>query len=276
MKAKRRQSGITLMEMTVVVAAVALLGVLGLPAISAFLNSLASSGPTKAMISAALSSARAIAVKERHYAGIRFQKAYDPKGPLEADQYMVFIVHDVDKTKLANGFRAVEGLEPIKLPEAVGVMDLKVVNRTDSRPHVKCEDNHINLDSEIDDQKELTDTTSFSIIFSPSGKLVKHRVEISNRDGFRQPTSLSHSMDDIFNSPENIKDNKTGMFIQDDYFNGSPPDRGLGPELSRNGFIIYERDKFKAAFENGRAWSDYLKNLDAIYINPYVGTIIEK
>ncbi len=114
------------MEMTVVVAAVALLAVLGLPAISAFLNSLASSGPTKAMISAALSSARAIAAKEHRYAGIRFQKAYDPKGPLEAVQYMIFIVHDVAKTDRANGFRAVEGLEPIRLPEAVGVMDLRI------------------------------------------------------------------------------------------------------------------------------------------------------
>ena len=257
-----KQSGITLMEMTVVVAAVALLAVLGLPAINAFVNSLVSSGPTKAMISVALSSARAIAVKEQHYAGIRFQKAYDPKGPLEAPQYMVFIVHDVDKTDLANGFRAVEGLEPIRLPEAVGVMDLRY--RTNSSAEYSG-DAPIVEDGDIDEPNELRDTTTFSIIFSPSGKLVVHDVRVRNRDG------KTNSKDDIFNTKPNVEDEKIAMFYQDDYTN-----LGLGQEASRNSFIIYDRDKFRAAFENSRAWSDYLKNLDAIYINPYVGTIIEK
>ena len=79
--------------------------------------------------------------------------------------------------------------------------------------------------------------------------------------------------DDIFNTLTKITHptDPYGMFVQDDY-----PELGLEEEPSRNSFIIYERDKFKAAFENERAWSDYLQNLDAIYINPYVGTIIEK
>lgn len=241
------------MEMIVVVAAVALLAVLGLPAISAFVNSLASSGPTKAMISAALSSARAIAAKEHRYAGIRFQKAYDPKGPLEAVQYMIFIVHDVAKTDRANGFRAVEGLEPIRLPEAIGIIDLDPIGN----------------DTDIDEESEVVNATTFSIIFSPSGKLVIHEVRTRNRDGI----SGISSEDDIFNTLAKITHptDPYGMFVQDDY-----PELGLEEEPSRNSFIIYERDKFKAAFENGRAWTDYLKNLDAIYINPYVGTIIEK
>ena len=238
------------MEMTVVVAAVALLAVLGLPAISAFVNSLVSSGPTKAMISAALSSARAIAAKEHRYAGIRFQKAYDPKGPLEAVQYMIFIVHDFDKTGLENGFRAVEGLEPIRLPDAVSVMDLRINGNE-----------KVDFDSEIDTLKEVRDTTTFSVVFSPSGKLVIHKVRTRNRDG------TASSKDDVFNTLTKITHptDPYGMFVEDN-----------ADEPSRNSFIIYERDKFRAAFDNERAWSDYLKNLDAIYINPYVGTIIEK
>lgn len=271
MKSKFRQSGVTMMEMTVVTAVVALLAVFGLPAIRTFTNSFETQGSTKAMISAGLASARAIAAREQRYAGIRFQNAYreDDKGC----QYMIFIVHDRDRTDLANGFRAVEGVEPIKLPDTVGVMDLIVVKRTDVRPHVKCEDNRIYLDNEIDQPKELTDTTTFSIIFSPAGKLVRHKVEIRNRDGFRQPTSLNDSMDDIFNSPQNIEKFKTGMFVQDDYFSGLPPDLGLGPELSRNRFIIYDKTVFEKVDGNKR-WSDYLKDLDFIYINPYTGRMI--
>jgi prepilin-type N-terminal cleavage/methylation domain-containing protein len=254
MNIKRKQSGMTLMEITVVVAIVALLAVFGLPAIRAFVNSLESKGPTEAMINAALSSARAIAVKEQRYAGIRFQQAYDPRGPLEAPQYMVFIIHDpADRpngTNLVNGFRAVEGLQPIKLPDSVGVMEV------------------VNSDGEIDDNPsgELTDKTSFSIIFSPSGRLVIHKVQIRNRNGQINDSSK----DDIFNVESNVEIG-IGMFVQD----GDVVVPGLQEEPSRNSFVIYERDKFKAVNKDNR-YNGYLKNLEVIYINPYTGTIIER
>ena len=266
MNTKRKQSGITLMEMTVVVAIVALLAAFGLPAIRTFVNSLESKGPAEAMINAALSSARAIALKEQRYAGIRFQCAYEPnnpKGALASPQYMIFIINETNRDlsgNLANGFRVVEGIEPIKLPDSIGVMEV------------------INSDGEVDDNPsgELTNKTSFSILFSPAGKLVIHDVRVRNRDGVYQPDNSDsdkdkHSMDDIFNSLVNIRDYGVGMFIQDDY---GP--LGFVEEPSRNAFIIYERDKFKAAFEKGLAYSDYLKNLAPIHINPYTGTIIKQ
>ena len=112
MKPKCRQSGVTLTEMTVVIAVVALLTVFGLPAIRAFFSSFETQGGTKAMISAALSSARAIAAKEQHYAGIRFQE------DLYGHQYIIFIIQD--PAIGAYFFRAVEGLESIKLPACWG------------------------------------------------------------------------------------------------------------------------------------------------------------
>jgi hypothetical protein len=64
-----------------------------------------------------------------------------------------------------------------------------------------------------------------------------------------------------------------GMFIQDDY-----AELGLGKESSRNNFIVYEEQKFKRAYAQGRAWSEYLVKLtpEVIYINPYTGTIINQ
>ncbi|MHC4088560.1 MAG: type II secretion system protein, partial [Planctomycetota bacterium] len=186
MKIRYKQSGRTLAEMTVVIAAIVLLGSFGLPAVRALLDSFESGTGAKPVISAALASARAIAAKEQRYAGIRFQKAYnsdDPLNPLggvlEAAQYMVFIVHDFDKTGLVSGFRAVEGLEPIKLPDSVGVIDLSLIG----------------ADVDIDEPFELNNATAFSIIFSPSGKLVIHNVRARNRDGYYQrtkPTELYH------------------------------------------------------------------------------------
>ncbi|UCC22774.1 MAG: hypothetical protein JSW23_01520 [Planctomycetota bacterium] len=280
MRARSRQSAVTLTEMTVVVAAVALLVVFGLPAIRTFISSFESEGGARTLISAALASARAIAAREQHYVGIRFQKAYHPRDPLEAAQYMIFIIHDQPNTKLANGFRAIEGIEPIKLPDSVGVMDLIVVERSGSRPNVVCKDERIKSSSDIDDERELIDTTSFSIVFSPSGKLVKHVVETSNRDGIRQPRTKLDSMDSVFNGEDNIRDNSIGMFVQDDYFKESPPDLGLGPECGRNSFVIYDRDEFKDVLRSATAWrrAEYLVDLEKsmIYINPYTGTLINK
>ena len=262
MKAKPNQSGLTLIETTVVIAVVALLAVLGLPAIRTFLNSFELQSGTKAMISAALSSARAIAAKEQHYAGIRFQNRYQED--VNGCQYMIFIVHDFDSTGLENGFRAVEGTEPIKLPDAVGAMDLR--HRTDYLDPKNPADTPINYDDEINEPKEVRDTTAFSIIFSPSGKLVIHGVRVRNRNG----ETGSSSEDDIFNTEHNVKDEKMAMFYQDDY-----ADMGLGQEPSRNSFIIYDRTQLDKVDKN-RRYDDYLSDLEVIYINPYTGTMIKR
>ena len=260
MRAEPRQCGLTLTEMTVVVAIVAMLVVFGLPAIRALLSSFETQGGTKAMISAALASARAIAAKERHYAGIRFQNRYreDNKGC----QYMIFIIHDPDPhgTDLANGFRAVKGINPIKLPDNVGVMDLKLGSTAQD----------IDSYDEIDDDWELTDTTTFSIVFSPSGKLVIHDVQVRNKDG--KPKGNNSSEDDIFNTRSNVTNlsNPVGMFIQDDY-----DFLGLTKEPSRNEFIIYDRADFDKLNRN-RRYDDYLRHLEVIHINPYTGTMINK
>jgi prepilin-type N-terminal cleavage/methylation domain-containing protein len=278
MKAKSRQSGLTLVEMTTVIAIVALLTAFAIPAVRTLFNSLGSAGSVKGMISAALASARAIAAKEQRYVGVRFQQ------DLEGHQYMVFVINDPEATGLAWGFCAVEGIQPVKLPDNIGVMDLTIV--TDRRTGT-FNYNEIRLDDPfptvaqrniyIDEDFELTDTTTFSIIFSSTGKMVLHDVRTRNRDGDYRPMNLNDSMDDVFNSPENIKNNNTGMFVQDDYFgnNSYPADMGfgLGPEISRRSFVIYDKIQF-AKVDPNRRWTDYLRTLEVIYINPYTGTIV--
>ncbi len=67
------------------------------------------------------------------------------------------------------------------------------------------------------------------------------------------------------------------MFYQDDYFSAAWPALSLGPEPSRNSFVIvYEKEKFEQALARGRAWSDYLAQTapNRIYINSYTGTMI--
>ena len=286
MKRKFKQPGISLMEMTVVVSIVALLAVLAMPAVRALIGSFETSGGARCMISAALSTARGIAAKEQHYAGVRFQKAYNPDDPnnlLNAPQYMIFIVQDTAIG--AYFFRAVDGLQPIKLPESIGVMDLIRVSRDYNPGNYQTYitgETRIGNDAMIAGQSDLIDTTAFSIVFSPSGKMVIHKVRVRNKNGFVDSAgNLDISYDDVFNKKARV-DAGLAMFCQDDYFDpdlNSYQDFGLGPESSRNRFIIYETEKFRQAYSKDRAWTDYLSRAAVegmICINPYTGTIINK
>lgn len=276
MTARHKQSGLTLTEMVVVIATISLLVAFGVPALRVLFESFESNSGGKSMISAALSNARAIAAKEQRYAGIRFQQ--DSTG----NQYMIFIMHDFKRTGLSPGFRAVEGLKPIKLPESLGVTDLMVrtnhgTNWTDAEDlsDEPLTVNHLddaNPQNFGPDRKNryITDATTFSIIFSPSGKLVMHEVRVRNRDGIYQPNNAvtnKASMDSIFNSPENITNYGVGMFIQDDY-----AELGLGAESSRNKIVLYDKIRFDKSDVAKRF--NYLRSLELVYINPYTGTII--
>ncbi|MDD5327648.1 MAG: hypothetical protein PHY02_07535 [Phycisphaerae bacterium] len=272
----RTKPGLSLMEEIVVIAIIALLVVFGLPAARSLYKSVEAESGGKAMISAAFSAARAIAAKEQRYAGVRFQYAYykdDPNNaPLKASQYMIFIIYQPRKnlsSQQTDGdiFTAVKGIKPIKLPDSVGVMDL---NLGSPNP-----DQIVDNDNRIDSDWELIDTTSFSIVFSPSGKLTVRTVQTRNRKGVYRPSDPVGSWyDDIFNSIENIRDNNIGQFVQDDY-----SELGLVEEPSRRSFIIYDRTVFEKA-NPARRYTDYLKyfvdNHKETYINPYTGTMIEQ
>lgn len=116
MKLTRRQFGLTLTELLVTVAVAAVLMALAVPAARRITETMRDSAGARALIGAALNNARAIAVREGRYAGVRFQQTADGK------TYMIFIVHDPSSvaeggTGLANGFRPVKGRKPILLPD---------------------------------------------------------------------------------------------------------------------------------------------------------------
>jgi hypothetical protein len=222
----------------------ALLAGLALPAARMIIDSFESGDSARSMISAALASARAIAAKERKYAGIRFQNEYERSD--RDPQYMVFIIQDPNLDDsftisrpftVVDGFRAVKGLKPMKLPETVGVVEL------------------VGDIAEIDDDVKVMENTTFSVVFSPRGKLVIHDVQVLREN----------ARDKVFNEA-----GSDAMFV-DDYYGSDP---AFHRERSQNSFIIYDRTIFGNLDVPGRF--DYLRGLEVVYINPYMGTLISK
>ena len=175
------------------------------------------------------------AAQHQRYAGVRFQR------DLNGDQYIIPIIHDPDIAPFA--FRAVRGRKPLRLPENLSVMEV------------------ITSAGEIADPCSIPDKTTFSIVFSPSGKLVIHKVRVyrANPD------------DSVFNDAAKVA-NDSAMFQKDSDKN--PP---FKKEDSRNAFIIYDKNRFEQLYEidPDTAWSRYLQHLQPVFINPYTGTIIE-
>ena len=149
----------SLTEILVVVGIIAVLMGVSIPAAKQLAGSFETGTGVRQLINAALSNARAIAVREQAYAGVRFQENKD------GNNYMIFIVHDNAATGYANGFRAVTGRKPMKLPEDVSV----------SVPRL-------------------------SVVFSPQGKLTIHPVRAYNKDA--SPDDSSN--DTIFNTLYNV------------------------------------------------------------------------
>ena len=282
MNTSYKKNGFSLTEMVVVVAIIGLLAALGLPAIRALQKSFESGSGPKSMINAALSTARAIAAKEQRYVGVRFELDFHD------NQYMIFIIHDPESTGLSNGFRALEGQKPIKLPPDFRVIDME--NRASDNPEtIRDEKIGFNLSTlTFDDFPEasdgqtypvLRDTSCFSVVFSPNGKLVQHPVRVRNRDGIYKPDNSipgKVSMDDIFNSPENIINFNVGMFLQDDDWDGYGlgPRGSLGIEMSRNKLFIFEKSYFEQ-LKNDEDKLDYLMSLEPVLINQYTGTLVK-
>ena len=274
MIAKSKKHGFSLTEMVVVVAIIALLTALGLPAIRSLQKSFETGSGVKATINAALSTARAIAAREQRYAGVRFQ--LDTHG----NQYMIFIIHDSEKTGLSNGFRALEGQKPIKLPEDFRVISLFLHANEETDPGAPLNPGFLgDIDVEnfsvSSDSKYLRDMLCFSVIFSPNGQIVIHEVRVRNRNGIHEPDN-GESNDDIFNSLTSIQNRGIGMFIQDDY-----GEYGYGEESSVNSFYIYDKSIFNklgsgmSGTQAGVPRFEYLKSLEPVFINQYTGTLIK-
>ena len=287
---KLRRPGLTLTELLITIVIIVMLAAFSIPAIDAFVNSLGSTGSAAALINAALSSARAMAVKEQRYVGIRFQFYYNPNQTsflADRDMYMIFI--EQNPRLGAYFFTAVDGIKPVKLPPNIGVTDLTIVlDRSDVFPNeteqielikktaAEAEVYFLNPDPRIV-QKNLQDISTFSIVFSPAGNLAVHRVMVRNKDGFKPGDSRGISSDEVFNIYDIVLNNVSlgiATFMQDDY-----PDNGLGPEPSRRYFLIFERDKFTQGIVKGSLYSSYLQPLiitkGLTLVNPYTGTLIQ-
>jgi hypothetical protein len=222
-----------------------------------------------------MSNARAIAIREGHYAGVRFQQ--DSAGR----QYLVLVIHDPNQTGLANGFRVAEGRKPMALPQNVGVMSCRVQKKYDNGlfDSDRTDDWDLASNPSMADtclntnvsHVGMNDATTFSIVFNPSGKFVVHLVRVDSKD----------SNDKVFNTSTKVH-NGEALFRQDESESPTTPSDGYQEENSVSGFRIYDKRelaKAQAITPTPKPWTAVptgLSNLDTEFVNPYTGELVKK
>jgi len=271
----------SLTEMLVVTAVVAVLLAISVPAAKKVMESFDSSAGARALINAALSNARAMAMATGRYTGVRFQQ--DRNG----NDYMIFIYNDPSIPSPAGNFQAVKGRKPMRLPSNVGVLDgFRVVRTYYSDGQLQSAVDEPLSDSLLQDTTanvvdgkniHLADASTFSVVFSPSGHVVIHEVWVRNSQ-MMQDSGTTPPEDGIFNWKD-VVDAGGAMFYQDDYGGSSksrhPENRGIGAENSRKGFILYDKRQLQQT-DPARRWSKYLGLLPPETVSPYTGELIKK
>lgn len=266
-----RRAGFSLTEMLVVVSIMVILMGIAIPTAIEIQKSFESSDGVIHVIEAALGTARAMALRDSTYVGIRFQE--DRQG----NPYMVLIRYKADNAGVADEFIAVPNRKPIRLPGNTMLIDtMKRTNTTDAHdptdePIVKTLPNgsvNLNLsDESINTEPEMRDVTTFVVLFDRQGRLISRNVHVRNSDGYDETNDTS--LDKVFNTQANVESDYA-LLYQDDY-----PAMGLGEEPSRNTFYLVSRNEFAKVNRLDR-YEDYLRYQTPLYVNTYSGEIINK
>ena len=258
-----KKNGFTLVELLVAIGIVLIMAGVSLPLINSMRKTYNTTENAETMIAAALRNARAIAMRERKYAGVRFQKAWDNNNdPSTMSQYMIFIVKE---GRINYEFHAVKGRAPIKLPDSITLTDMRLGSTS-------TDDDPLRTDIDIKFPEQLRDITTFSVVYSPSGQLSVIPVHTRNKDGESEnQANAGNTFDRIFSGSQRVIAGDA-MFPQDENIG-----LGIDQEDSRLMFYIYDRNLFKTINTESR-WTDFFQNTEnttQLYINEYTGELMK-
>ena len=264
------EAGFTLIEMLVVVGIIAIMVSLVMPAGSSMIQSHRKSSAQN-LIKTSLAQAQAYAAKERKYAGIRFQLAGGGR------QYLILV--EAKRVVITDGnsygawnfydlmdlYVPVDNVQPTAMPTGTVVLNASEL------------DFDIDANTEVEDW-ELEGATTFCVIFSPSGQLVKKPAQCGPRvdPTVTQLEYLAYAnLDDKIFVGTEIMPPREGLPLSGDLIclNNSP----RPVKYSQTGLLLFQLKELEEMDPVERY--DYIMDSlvsKALMINVYTGKLIEQ
>lgn len=264
------RAGFTLVELVIVFAIIAILVALAVPSLSG-LTRVSSEGAIRTTMRSLFASARMRAAATQRYTGIRFQQARDGR------QYAIMLEQVQPSEHFPGGcpsyyqnctfltFTAAGGSEPIPLPRGVEVArgDLESWKPRGVGATAPAQPDNAFVE-DPDGVPGVIPATTFTVVFSPSGQIVRRQVHVTQRpDRYYDQSTWS---DPVFNLTYMLP-NKDVMFPPD--VRATESDTGFF-DISQNSLWVYEQQK---RIETGAApFRDYIARSGVwIPLNIYTG-----
>ena len=242
------KSAFTLIEMMVVLALIVLIATSVLPSAIGLFTAGAEAQAYN-VLSAQLSAARALAITEGTYAGVHVQRADpDATGLNNAFFLAVMIARDVDVAGTwEKQFVLADGFDPRRLP---GSMTFGEVSGT----HYDINGDYV----DISDPAEVDAFTTFTIVFSPTGAVVRHvnlqDIQFDNTHDIFSGTTSGRALWD----PDMANENPSG---------------GSDGEPGATAVVLFDYAKFRE-LSGDAARDDFLKASGRlIAVNIYTGQL---
>ena len=229
------RAGFTLVELVIVFAIIAILVALAVPSLSG-LTRVSSEGAIRTTMRSLFASARMRAAATQRYVGIRFQQARDGR------QYAVMLEQVQPSEHFPGGcpsyyqnctfltFTAAGGSEPIPLPRGVEVArgDLETWKPRGAGGTAPAQPD-MGFVEDPNGVPGVIPATTFTVVFSPSGQIVRRQVHVTQRpDRWFRASSGNFTVrtwhDPVFNLA------KRGKFLPDVIDESPPVPKPLPPD----------------------------------------------
>ncbi|ARN57633.1 hypothetical protein [Sedimentisphaera salicampi] len=249
----------TIVELLVVLSLMLVLAFLAIPPAAALKDSFISEGIVVNTVESALANARARAVSEGRPVGVRFQRGID------GSQYMVFVqfIGDIEGMHSSRqyAFEPVPGRKPVELPAGYSICDMRKRSNYSNETIYGS----VPLANPVE-PKNLNDTTTFTVCFSPAGKAVVRKVRIFPDYRKTDREDILFAGYDDYSNQGNLQESKILLSADDSAANG------YGGEESRLSRItVFKNLDYQKAENKG----GFLFQLPKYRINAWTGGLLK-